>query len=199
MHNEILFQVSAVSCEHEQQSLFAPVTFTLNAGEVLLLEGANGSGKSSLLRILCGLATPAAGEVRWKGKLIADVRDEYVDEMHYVGHQNGLKLGLTATENLALLSCQQGLLAMTAPHINIPTKLLSAGQKRKLALQKLFLFPKKLWLLDEPLTALDVDAQTLFFSKLEEHLQHGGMCIISSHHPLSFKHASVKTLRLAPC
>jgi len=198
-HNTQL-QISDLICIRQQQPLFAPVSFNLRAGEGLLIEGPNGSGKSSLLRILCGLTTPDTGTVHWQGRDIQTVREDYVNALHYVGHQNGLKLGLTAEENLRLLSsCSPYTPFVYGNILQKQTRFLSAGQKRKLALSKLFMTPKPLWILDEPLTALDIDAQTEFLAKLDEHLQQGGMCIITSHHPLNFKHSNVTSLRLSPC
>jgi len=190
-----------------QQLLFAPVSFTLDAGEALQIEGGNGCGKSSLLRLLTGLSTPHEGNVLWHTKSIQSIRDEYVANLHYLGHTNGLKLGLSATENLIL-----GNYLALATHIEVEHVLeqwqlnsfkhkfvnqLSAGQKRRVALAKLSLSPKPLWILDEPLTALDIQIQQIFFSALESHLQQGGVAIISSHHAIS--HPNIKALRIKPC
>ena len=214
MNTSSHFQASNLSCIRQQKKLFANISFELQPGSILLIEGANGSGKSSLLRLLSGLATPFEGEVKWKGNL------------HYVGHANGLKLGLTVEENLALLRhCEEPegrrgnpealsknwiaaspsaprndeeVLALLQLHTQKHTlaKHLSAGQKRRLALAKLFLFPKSLWILDEPLTALDTDTQQIIISALEDHTQKGGMAIITSHQPIAFKNTKVNVLRL---
>lgn len=193
-------------CVRNQQLLFAPISFALNAGEALLIEGDNGSGKSSLLRLLTGLSTPHEGHVLWQTQSIQTIRDEYATHLHYLGHTNGLKLGLSVEENLILGSH----LALATPLIenaleqwqlnSLKHKLinqLSAGQKRRVALAKLNLTNKPLWILDEPLTALDAQIQQIFFANLESHLNNGGIAIISSHHSIS--HPNIKKLRLEAC
>lgn len=202
--------VSNLSCIRQQRLLFANISLQLEAGQALLIEGPNGSGKSSLLRLLTGLSTPAEGEIFWRGKMIQDCRDEYVTELHYTGHTNGIKLGLTVTENLQL--AQHLSLSPSAQNFaevleqlqlsqykNTPAKNLSAGQQRRIALAKLFLVRKKLWILDEPLTALDITTQKFFLANMETHLLDGGMAIISSHHPVVLNRVTVKNLQLASC
>jgi len=212
MDTENRLQVRGLSCIRQQNPLFAHLSFQLNPGEALLIEGQNGSGKSSLLRLLTGLATSSAGEIFWRDQAIQDLRADYWDKLHYVGHMNGIKLGLTVTENLRLTAkltsareVQQteieSVLSLLQLSVckNIPAKNLSAGQKRRIALAKLFLVPKTLWLLDEPLTALDACTQSIFISQLEAHLQNGGIAVISSHHALELKNdINVRTLRLEP-
>jgi heme exporter protein A len=203
-------QVKSLRCIRQQQLLFADLSFQLCSGDVLLIEGANGSGKSSLLRLLTGLASPTEGDIFWHDVDIQKDLAEYWQHLHYIGHTNGIKAGLTVLENLQLASqlTQISSLANSGPlltqlqlsrHQHTLAKFLSAGQKRRLALAKLFLFPKTLWILDEPLTALDTNTQALFLSRLEDHLQHGGIAIVSSHHHISFKNTAVKTLRLETC
>lgn len=207
MSAEHTLHVSRLTCLR-QQRLFSPVSFSLHAGELLLIEGANGSGKTSLLRMLTGLSAVSEGEIYWGNQLIRDAREAYTSHLHYIGHQNGLKLGLTVEENLQLMGCLNGMenwkinpLAMFGLDNALHTQanMLSAGQKRKLALLKLFFFPKKLWLLDEPITALDAGAQHIFLKQLEEHIQQGGMCIATSHHPLHVENIKSNTLRLEAC
>jgi len=197
-----------LSCIRQQHVLFDKISFQLNAGEVLLIEGSNGSGKSSLLRLLTGLATPAAGEILWRGQAIQDLRADYWEHLHYIGHTNGLKPGLSVIENIELMARLTNSNEMAATvvnsilsmlqlqhHKNTAAKKLSAGQKRRIALAKLFLLPKTLWLLDEPLTALDTQTQTIFLSHLDSHLQNGGIAVISSHHELP-NNRNLKKLRL---
>jgi heme exporter protein A len=210
MDTEKTLWVDKLSCVRQQKRLFTAISFQLYPAEVLLVEGPNGSGKSSLLRLLSGLKTPDEGSIFWDGKPIQALPSEYGHHLHYVGHTNGIKLGLTVIENLKLtyhLSLTPSppdyasildRLQLNADK-NTLVKFLSAGQKRRLALAKLFLFPKPLWLLDEPLTALDVNIQTLFLSHLNRHLQMGGMAVISSHHPIQLSGANVKALRLPSC
>ena len=196
-----------LSCIRPHQTLFTQLSFQLNQGEILLIAGSNGSGKSSLLRLLTGLSLPTAGEIHWQHIPIHPIRAEYSEALHYVGHTNGIKLGLTVVENLQLAAHLTGFvfsgkfeslltqLQLNA-HKNTPAKYLSTGQKRRLALAKLFLIPKRLWILDEPFTALDTETQLFFTSSLEAHLQQGGMAIISSHHPMNMTHAALQIVRL---
>lgn len=202
-------QVKNLSCVRQQKILFADISFHLNSGTALLVEGPNGSGKSSLLKLLTGLSTPAAGDIYWKGKSLSLNHADYWENLHYVGHTNGVRLGLTVAENLQLmghltdkkLSDSDAALShlQLAAHKNTQAKYLSAGQKRRLALAKLFLVKKTLWILDEPFTALDAATQEFLLMQLENHLLNGGICIISSHHPIIFKKIPAQTLRLEIC
>lgn len=208
MDTENKFEAINLSCIRQHNTIFANLSFQLTKGQGLLIEGANGSGKSSLLRLLSGLSTPSTGEIRWQEQAIQSISIEYVEKLHYIGHANGIKLGLTVEENLRLASYlsrqtshdHDGVLSLLqlANHKFTQANYLSAGQKRRLALAKLFLFPKPLWILDEPFTALDANTQTLFLSHLEQHLKKGGMSIISSHHPINID-AAMQTLRLEEC
>lgn len=210
MSAEKTLRVLNLGCIRQHKELFAELSFQLHSREVLLIEGSNGSGKSSLLKLLTGLSTPDAGQIFWQNKFIHDADSDYHRHLHFVGHTNGIKLGLTVTENLRLthqLSSDRtgasfdpvlGSLQLL-DHAHTPARYLSAGQKRRLSLAKLFLFPKPLWILDEPFTALDTQTQTFFLSCLQTHLQNEGMAIISSHHSLSLPLANVQTLRLTSC
>lgn len=192
-----LLQVEHLDCFRQQKQIFKPVSFALTAGEVLLIEGANGAGKSSLLRILAGVATPANGQLHWHGAGV------YTDHIHYIGHQHGIRLGLTVAENCSMFSqlFDLPLLRLTETlqllaldsFTHTQTQFLSAGQVRKTALAKLFLFPKPLWILDEPLTSLDIGMQEILLAKITDHVSAGGMCILTSHQPISL---TVKTQRL---
>ena len=195
-----------LSCAHLNHPLFSNLSLELAAGELLLVEGPNGSGKSSLLRLLAGLATPSQGTILWQGRLINENDLAYAKNLHYLGHANGLKLELTVIENLQLLSCLAATSTNDTPTIlsllrltqnqHTPAKFLSAGQKRRLALAKLFLFPKKLWILDEPFTALDKEMQALLLSQLTTHVQNGGISVMSSHQPILIKNIPIKNVWL---
>lgn len=207
MNSKNELRIQNLTCVRQQHALFSPVSFELHAGGLIFIEGANGSGKTSLLRVLTGLASPSQGDIFWNNQPLHVVRDDYVNHLHYVGHQNGLKLGLTAAENIALMNTLFGKTNIAIndgyeffnTDLHTPVIKLSAGQKRKLALLKLILFPKTLWLLDEPLTALDAESQTFFLEKLEAHILQGGMCIATSHQSLQFKRMMAASLRLQPC
>jgi heme exporter protein A len=200
-------EASHLSCQRQYKLIFADVSFALQKGEALLVEGPNGAGKSSLLRILTGIASPSAGDVYWQGKPI-ESSDDYKTNLHYIGHRDGIKLGLTVIENLRLsqqlaeakpadINNILSLLNLTE-QANTQTFYLSAGQKRRVALAALFLYPKILWILDEPLTALDLPMQHFFLERLESHLQNDGIAVISSHHPFTLR-SKTKHLRLEGC
>ena len=201
-------QVNALSCAHQQIVLFSNLSFHLKPGVALIVEGTNGSGKSSLLRLLTGLTTPAAGDIHWQGKPTTHDLISYQQQLHFIGHNNGTKLGLTALENLRLagaLSMDKTNMAESVlktlqleQQTHTLAKYLSAGQKRRLALARLFLVQKPLWLIDEPFTGLDTQTQALFLSALTAHLQSGGICVLSTHHALTL-HAEVQTLKLPLC
>lgn len=206
MNNIQKIVADKLSCVRQGNLLFENISFSLTAGDVLLVEGANGSGKSSLLRLLSGLASPYSGKVYWQDKLIQNIPAEYGEHLHFVGHTNGIKLGLTVLENLQLAHelSSSGItsfddtlsLLQLSAHKHTLAKNLSAGQKRRIALATLFTLEKSLWLLDEPFTALDVNTQTIFLLKLEEHLQRGGITIISSHHPIHLENRVTQIVRL---
>lgn len=203
-------EVRNLCCVRQQQPLFANLGFEIKSGEILLIEGPNGSGKSSLLRLLSGLASPEQGTILWRGGDIHQLREAYWKELHYIGHANGIKLGLSVSENLRLAGSLALEPVSTPLHEvlrawnlqsceNFPATSLSAGQKRRLALARLTMLSKPLWLLDEPLTALDTGTQSLFLSHLENHQRQGGIAVISSHHSLPRRGGITRVLRLSSC
>lgn len=195
----MLLSAQQLACTRQQKILFADLSFQVQPGQTLLITGANGTGKSSLLRLLTGMATPAHGNVYWNNQEITNDLSSYVEHMHYLGHNNGLRLGLSIAENLLLASeiAQQPIqmdqvladLQLTA-HKDTQTQYLSAGQKRRVALARLLLMPRKLWILDEPFTALDKDSQQLLSQQIDQHVQHGGMCILTSHQTVNLQSAT---------
>lgn len=201
-------EVRQLSASRQSRLVFSSVNFTMDSGSLIWVRGENGAGKSTLLRTVSGLCTPDSGEVLWNGFSIYKNRVAYMHELHYIGHSNGLRSTLSIKENLFLMA---QLLQRDMPasfdyfleqlrlysHKNTLVKHLSAGQKRRVSLAKLFLFPKKIWLLDEPLTSLDDRTQDLFLLELSQHLNQGGMSIICSHHTISGLHA--ETIRLKSC
>lgn len=208
MNKTMTLSARDLCCIRQNKLLFKNISFDLAGGEALLIEGPNGSGKSSLLRLLTGLATPSQGNIFWQNKSLEFVQTEYSEQMHYIGHANGIKLGLTVAENLQLINHLSSniidleavlTLLQLSEHKNTLTKNLSAGQRRRVALAKLFLLPKPLWILDEPFTALDITTQNILLSKLESHLHDGGMTIISSHHSIHLEKHKPRLLRLGEC
>ncbi|MES2013587.1 MAG: cytochrome c biogenesis heme-transporting ATPase CcmA [Pseudomonadota bacterium] len=198
-----------LACLRGDRLLFKNVGFELNAGGLLYVLGENGSGKSSLLRLLCGLLMPEMGEVLWYGKSIKKDSEAYLSDLLYLGHLNGLKDDLTALENLQvnaqlagdLVAEQKILLALKSIGIlrcaNLPVRVLSQGQKRRVALAQLWLTERKLWILDEPFAALDTASIEVLADRLNQHLANGGMTIITTHQDVSIHAKSIQTLRLS--
>ena len=188
-----MLTASQLSCIRGTQTLFTNLSLQLSAGQWLYLQGENGAGKTSLLRILAGLALAAAGTVSWQGTPIAKQRSGYHADMLYLGHHASLKEDLTLAENL------KGLLAMDGFKVNdadirqaltrmglakrqhLPVRVLSAGQKRRGLLARLLLRPAKIWILDEPFNSLDVKAIADLQDCLKMHLKNGGMIVLTSH------------------
>jgi heme exporter protein A len=197
-----------LGCVRGDRRLFSNISFTLTPGTLVQLTGPNGSGKTSLLRILCGLAMPEEGAVRWQGANIRSLGEEYFTAVTYVGHQNGLKDELTCTENLCIANGLVGNPLTNAKAVsvlekmglagrqNLAARFLSQGQRRRLALSRLLSCNVPLWVLDEVLTSLDHDAVGLVTSLLEQHLTSGGMAIVTTHQELRVTTGSVQRIEL---
>jgi len=202
-----MLEISNLACARGDHQLFSGLSFSLTQGELLQVEGINGSGKTSLLRTLCGFMIPEAGEVRWRGENIRELREEYHAEMVYLGHLNAIKDELNALENLHInaglsgcaLDDKQAIAALRRMGLRgretLPVKVLSQGQRRRVALARLLVGKASLWILDEPLTALDVGAVGLMQELIGEHLAKQGMVIYTTHQPLEV--AGVTTRRLS--
>ena len=196
-----------LSCIRDNRVLFKNVNFSLKRGQVLLLEGENGSGKTSLLRILCGFREPDAGEILWCNTALG--KGDFYAQMAYVGHLDGVKKELSVLENLkmSLALGQPGEYSITqalnkvqlAGYDDNRVQSLSAGQKRRLSLARLLITQNSLWLLDEPFTSLDREGIKLIESLMHEHITGGGMIILTSHHDLNLQHISIKKLNLSLC
>ncbi|WP_374088131.1 cytochrome c biogenesis heme-transporting ATPase CcmA [Methylomicrobium lacus] len=194
-----------LSCIRDDRVLFEELNFTLHAGQVLLLEGKNGSGKTSLLRILCGFREADAGQVLWRGEAIDDSR--YYADMAYVGHLDGIKKELTVRENLnvSLALGRPGRFSIAealekvhlAGYDDVPAQALSAGQKRRLSLARLLITGNHLWILDEPFTSLDRAGIALIESLMREHCADGGMIVLTSHHDIDLYDAVVQRIHLS--
>jgi heme exporter protein A len=188
--------------------LFSGLDLSLAPGTFLQLTGPNGSGKTSLLRILCGLLAPAEGEVRWNGANIRSLAEEYFTFITYLGHRHGVKDELTAVENLRITNALNGVEVSTEAARTalgrmglsgrefLPARLLSEGQRRRVALARLLVCNTKLWLLDEVMTSLDKGAVGLVRSLIEEHLNRGGMAIVATHQELELSAGITKRLEL---
>ena len=189
--------------------LFSGLSFSLAPGGLLHVAGANGTGKTSLLRALCGLLLPSAGEVRWNGGSIRRLREEYWKRLAYVGHADSLKDDLTAEENLAVGCALAGVPAPAAraraaleafglgARVRLPVRALSQGQRRRAALARLALSETlPLWILDEPFAALDVAAVELVRSLAGQHLAGGGMIVVTSHQDVGIAASSQSAISL---
>ncbi len=197
-----------LACVRGDRLLFKRVGFELSAGGLLYVLGENGTGKSSLLRMLCGLLMPEQGEIFWQNKKIKENAENYLPNLTYIGHLNGLKDDLTALENLQIsarlagndVTDKQTLAALSAIGIarcaNLPARVLSQGQKRRVALAMLWLTQSQLWILDEPFAALDVAATEVLATRLGEHMANGGMTIITTHQDVAINARNTQTLRL---
>jgi len=195
-----------LSCERGERLLFKSLGFELGNGEVLLVRGGNGRGKTSLLRLLCGLSAPAAGVVRWRGEPIDRVHEQYGREMAYIGHANGIKDDLTPMENLRIAAALGGrdlddAVATAALEkvglsrcLDFPTRVLSFGQRRRVALAGLMTAGALLWILDEPLTGLDVDGVAMVEQMIRDHVAAGGMAVMTTHQPLALGKLTPQTL-----
>lgn len=204
-----MLEVKNLTCVRGTRRLFKDLNFSTEEGELVELRGPNGSGKTSLLRILCGLATPAAGEVRWQGQNIRSLGEEYCAVVAYLGHQNAIKDELSALENLRISSACAGTTLSQAEareilkrvgltqQQNLPARVLSAGQRRRLAMTRLLTADAKLWILDEVLTSLDDAAVNLSREFIGEHLKNGGMAIVATHQDLNLDAPRTQRLQLS--
>lgn len=190
---EPLLQLRGVSCERDGFPLFAPVSLDVDAGAIVQLEGPNGVGKTSLLRALCGLSSRWSGELFWCGEPLR--RDRFAVESLYLGHATGLKLALSPRHNLhwwgTLRGCDvasaiDGALSRVGlvGYEDLPCYQLSAGQQRRVALARLFLVPTRLWVLDEPFTAIDRQGVRQLEQWLVEHAAAGNAVLLTTHQPL---------------
>jgi heme exporter protein A len=201
-----MLTVSQLSCSRGNKPLFTDVSFTLQAGQALHLEGDNGVGKTSLLRMVCGLSPADAGEVCWQGQPIHQQAAAYRASMFYLGHALSLKEELTALENLLSdaavagrsLHREQALVALARMGLrgreHLPLRVMSQGQKRRTALARLLVCQAPLWVLDEPFVALDVKAVDGLRGLLAEHVAQGGMALFTSHQPVNLQRADGSTL-----
>jgi heme exporter protein A len=184
------------------------MNFSLRPGQLLLVQGGNGRGKTSLLRLLCGLAHPLAGEVRWRNVPIYSEREVFHREMAYIGHVNGIKDELTPVENLRLAAgvagrdldekhAEASLVQLgLSSCLDLPARVLSFGQRRRTALAGLLTAGALLWILDEPLTGLDVHGVALVEDLLRQHVSQGGMVAMTTHQSLALEGVQTVPLRV---
>lgn len=202
-------QAHQLACRQGDRLLFEDLDFQIDTGELLLIEGHNGCGKTTLLKTLATLRHPDDGHVSWQGEPILKLGDEFRSELTWLGHYNGIKLDLTAFENLKINCALNGVIVSDDDVMqalddmglwgreDLPVRSLSQGQKRRTALAYLILSQSTLWILDEPFSALDVKAVDFLQSIISKHVDQGGMVILTTHQEVELTSGSVNRLQLA--
>jgi heme exporter protein A len=195
----VTFHATNLACERNGRIVFSNLSFRIAQGQCAELRGANGAGKSSLLRLIAGLVPAAGGTLRFENQT------DIPQALHFIAHQDAMKSSMTVQENLkfwcAVLGGEEISSALAAFKLealkNDPVQLLSAGQRRRLTLSRLFLSNRPLWLLDEPMTALDVKTQEMLREHIRTHLKDGGMVLAATHGDLGVKPDQTITLGAA--
>jgi len=203
-----MLEVIDLECRRGDRRLFNHLDFGLQPGTLLHVRGRNGTGKTTLLRALCGLLTPEDGEIRWKGENIRELREDYNRDLLYFGHLNGIKGDLTGAENLRVAAtlddddASDDSLWTALEHIglkgfeDLPTRMLSQGQKKRVALARLIVSGAPLWILDEPFTALDLDAVELLQGLIAAHVANGGMAVLTTHQEVPLTNGQIQRIEL---
>lgn len=204
-----MLEVSNLACSRGDHRLFSGLSFTLQSGEIMQVQGENGSGKTTLLRTLCGFVAADEGNISWNDVPVSRLGEEFHAQMLYLGHLNAIKDDLSALENLKISAALAGKpladavvksalrrLGLKGREL-LPCKVLSQGQRRRVALARLLVSEARLWILDEPLAALDVRAVSLIQDLIADHLSRGGMAIFTTHQPLQVDGLEVRTLALS--
>lgn len=204
-----MLELVNLNCQRGERRLFSSLSMAIHPGTLVAVVGENGSGKTTLLRMLCGLFPPEQGMVLWQGKNIAEWRETYAAQLTYVGHLNGLKEDLTPVENLQFSAALAGedisdtatckgleAVGLRAQVHGLPTRVLSQGQKRRVALARVWLSTRALWILDEPFAFLDEAAIRLLTQRFQAHVNAGGMAVVATHQEVEIAPGSVQHMRL---
>jgi len=203
-----MLEVINLECTRGDRRLFSGLGFSLEPGALLYVQGQNGSGKTTLLRAVCGLLQPQEGEIRWNGAGIHALKEEFCREVLYLGHLNGIKPDLTGIENLRVSATLDGDRVHEAQlwtalqrlglagFEDLPSRMLSQGQKKRVALARLVLSSARLWVLDEPFVALDRDAVDLLQALIAGHVAQGGLVIMTTHQEVALTAGEIRRLRL---
>jgi heme exporter protein A len=205
---DALLEARAIELWRGEHHLLRQISFALGAGELLQVTGPNGAGKTSLLRVVCGLLPAESGEIFWRSTSIREGRDGFHRDLTYLAHLNALKLDLTADENLRVgtglrrdTTKAERLAALEALGVvrcaELPGRVLSAGQRRRVAFARVLLSKSILWVLDEPTTNLDASGVAVIEQLLKGHLERGGAVLTAAHHGLLSGHPGARQLALA--
>lgn len=193
----LCLQARQLACERDDRWLFEGLDLDIRSGEIVRIEGPNGSGKTTLLKILSGQHSDYQGELFWNGVAMNDTREHFLANLLYLGHAPGIKSGLSPLENLAWYQALSGESGNEAQRLealesvglagfeDVPSGQLSAGQQRRVALARLSLTPRALWVLDEPFTAIDRHGVAALERQLVAHAQAGGCVLVTTHHELT--------------
>ncbi|HCL94764.1 MAG TPA: heme ABC transporter ATP-binding protein CcmA [Gammaproteobacteria bacterium] len=201
-----MLNAQSITCVRGDRLLFQDLSLQLNPGEACQIQGGNGVGKTTLLRILCGLSLPESGEVFWNAAPIREDPEKFQSDLIYIGHSNGIKLDLTPKENLAFaLTLHSGTTDVSIDEAldrvglsgsqHLLCRVLSAGQRRRVAIARLYLSRAPLWVLDEPLGTIDAAGVKAIENVIETHLGQGGMTVFTTHQPLHLKQAAIHTVQ----
>lgn len=203
-----MLNITNLECVRGDRQLFAGLSFAMSEGSLLHLHGPNGAGKTTLLRAIAGLVLPESGEISWNGEPTRKLGEEFNRELIYLGHHYGLKFELSGYENLRVFANLSGFDVTErqveealqqvglARCVELPVKVLSQGQKRRVALARLLLQPTKLWILDEPFTALDVKAVVMLKEMIQAHVAKGGMVLLTTHQHVDIEAGQIQHVHL---
>lgn len=204
---QLLLQANELSCIRQDRVLFEQLSLALHAGDLLQIAGKNGAGKSSLLRLLANLALPTDGQIQYLQQPLEQAADDYAASLCYIGHHSGIHEHLTAIENISFWRASAGIATADDYQLlaklglagleDIPCRMLSAGQQRRVSLARLWFTSRQIWILDEPFTALDQTAIKLLQQHFLTHLQRGGGIILTTHQPLSLAYPAIRKMELA--
>ena len=196
-------RIDTLSCERGGRLVLQDLSFQCQSGDVLVVRGPNGVGKSTLLRVLAGLVDKSGGSINLKG-IPLEADEPWLDQLHYIGHLDAVKPAFTVRENVQFWSDYYGggatsvEAALTAFDLlslaDLPSQFLSAGQKKRTALARIVAAPRPIWLLDEPSVSLDRNAKDLLVKAIERHAAQGGIVLMTSHEDLELRQASIMTL-----
>lgn len=202
-----IFEVVDLTCIRDNRCLFSGLSFSLSPGQIVQIDGPNGSGKTSLLRLACGLSHPESGAIKWDGEEIQENRSRYLANIAYLGHIHGIKSELTALENLRMdwVLTQRPMQSTPmralervglAGFEDVPCRMLSAGQRRRAGLARLLISAATFWILDEPLTSIDQSGHVEIETLLKEHLSQGGMVLLTSHQKIELPNQRSVSIQL---